>query len=345
MAAVAAPASVRTRGVGPRPAPLEARRRPPPRRGRMVARTRLVVAARRDGEDSGKEQGREDGPQLGWHHRGYFRNRGLPGQGRLPAKESCCQPPRGVGCTYHPIRVRPGCRIRGLRFAPVTDRRQRLLNPIAGVAFAIGGSLFALGAAIAQVGSQNPRTAACVYFAGGLCFNTGGYATVLAALNPPGTTRWRWWAWEPERVEWLSAAVLFAGTIVFGVNLLDSFLQGLTAKQVNRLIWAPDMVGCALFIVSGHLALAQICRRRICWKPRNLDWWIAALNQVGSYLFLVSALAAFVNPETSSVVNEAVANWGTFGGALCFAIGGVIQAFGGLHHRDTRASAIAGRAA
>ena len=43
--------------------------------------------------------------------------------------------------------------------------------------------------------------------------------------------------------------------VVFGVNLLDSFLQGLTAKQVNRLIWAPDMIGCALFLVSGHLAL------------------------------------------------------------------------------------------
>jgi len=42
MAAVAAPARVRTRGVGPRPAPLEARRRPPLPRGRMVARTRLV---------------------------------------------------------------------------------------------------------------------------------------------------------------------------------------------------------------------------------------------------------------------------------------------------------------
>lgn len=209
----------------------------------------------------------------------------------------------------------------------MTDRRQRLLNPIAGVAFAIGGSLFALGAAIAQVGSQNPRTAACVYFAGGLCFNTGGYVTVLATLNPPGTTRWRWWAWEPERIEWLSAAVLFAGTIVFGINLLDSFLQGLTAKQVNRLIWAPDMIGCTLFLISGHLALKQFRGKRLREVRSDLDWWIAALNQVGSYMFLVSGLAAFVDPETSSAVNEALSNWGTFGGALCFALGGVIQLF------------------
>ncbi len=44
-------------------------------------------------------------------------------------------------------------------------------------------------------------------------------------------------------------------------------------------------------------------------------------------MFLVSGLAAFVDPETSSAVNEALSNWGTFGGALCFALGGVIQLF------------------
>jgi hypothetical protein len=218
-----------------------------------------------------------------------------------------------------------------------------MLNVVAAISFTIGGSLFALGAALAELGSADPTAPASIYFAGGVFFNTGGYMTVLQALNPPRSDRWRWWAWEPTRVEWVSAALLFAGTIVFGVNLADSFIQGLTAKQVNRLIWAPDMIGCALFLVSGHLALSLICGRRFCWKPRTVDWWVAALNQAGSYLFLVSALAAFVNPQTSSEVNEAVANWGTFGGALCFAVGGVVQAFGSLHHRETHASAIAAR--
>ena len=220
----------------------------------------------------------------------------------------------------------------------------RLLNLVAATAFTVGGSLFALGAALAELGSADPTASACIYFAGGLFFNTGGYVSVLQVINRPEREDWRWWAWEPERADWVSAAVLFAGTLVFGVNLADSFLQGLTAQQQNRLIWAPDMVGCVLFLVSGHVALAQICRRRVCWKPRRRDWWIAALNQVGSYLFLVSALAAFVNPETSSLVNEAVANWGTFAGALCFAVGGVIQGSGSVHHRERHASAIAGRA-
>src|SRR4029450_6369165 len=107
----------------------------------------------------------------------------------------------------------------------------------------------------------------------------------------------------------------------------DSFLQGLTAKQENRLIWAPDIVGCAMFLISGHLALAEVCHGRSRVQPRELGWWIAAINQIGSYLFLVSALAAFVNPETSSVVNEAVANWGTPAGRLRLAGGGVLRLF------------------
>ena len=65
----------------------------------------------------------------------------------------------------------------------------RLLNTVAAVAFAIGGSLFALGAAVAELGSADPTASACIYFAGGLFFNTGGYATVLQAINPPGGGR------------------------------------------------------------------------------------------------------------------------------------------------------------
>ena len=225
----------------------------------------------------------------------------------------------------------------GHRLAAATPaRRQARLNVIAAVAFTIGGSLFALGAALAELGSADPTASACVYFAGGLFFNTGGYATVLQAINSPrgleadGSPRyerWRWWSWEPERIEWVSAIVLFGGTLVFGINLLDSFLQGLTVKQQNRLIWAPDMVGCAMFLISGHLALAEVCHGGLCVRRNDLGWWIAALNQLGSYLFLISALSAFIRPETSSEINVAVANWGTFGGALCFAVGGVLQAF------------------
>jgi len=44
-------------------------------------------------------------------------------------------------------------------------------------------------------------------------------------------------------------------------------------------------------------------------------------------LFLLAGLAAFVRPATSTEINTGLVNWGTFAGAVCFAIGGVIQAF------------------
>jgi hypothetical protein len=205
---------------------------------------------------------------------------------------------------------------------PTVVTRLRRTNLVAAIAFTIGGSLFAIGAWVAQVGSGDATTAACIYFAGGLFFNTGGYASVVLTSNKPGEP-WKWWAYKPYDLAWLSAFVLFAGTIAFGISLLDSFLDGLTTKGENRLIWAPEVVGCILFLISGRIGLRDVGRR-----PRwDLGWGVVAINQLGSILFMISALAAFIRPETSSVVNVDVANWGTFTGALCFAIGGVMQAF------------------
>ncbi|MFF8837659.1 hypothetical protein [Streptomyces sp. NPDC015130] len=213
--------------------------------------------------------------------------------------------------------------------------RLRRLNAVAATAFVIGGALFAAGAAVAQFGSADATTCASIYFAGGLFFNAGGYVSLLQVVNAPRhvpggeatlvAQGWRWWSYEPMRVDWLSAFVLFVGTLVFAVDLLDSFLQGLTAQQVNRLIWAPDVIGCVLFLISGHLAFAEICHGRPCVRQRDLGWWIVAVNQLGSVLFMVSALAAYDRPATGSLINADIANWGTLTGALCFSAGGILQ--------------------
>ncbi|MET8135643.1 hypothetical protein ABZV24_27435 [Streptomyces sp. NPDC005251] len=224
---------------------------------------------------------------------------------------------------------------RAKRADTVSIGRLRRLNAIAASAFTLGGLLFALGAGVAQFGSGG-ATGAWIYFAGGLFFNTGGYASLLQAVNAPrrdsesgslAGRRWRWWSYEPGRIDWLSTFVLFVGTLVFGVNLLDSLLRGLSVQQTDRLIWAPDMVGCVLFLVSGHLALVEVCHGRPRVLAGDLGWWIVAVNQFGSVLFFVSALAAFTRPETGSLVNVDIANWGTLVGALCFSAGGVIQFF------------------
>ncbi|MFD0163861.1 hypothetical protein ACFVJH_06865 [Streptomyces decoyicus] len=214
--------------------------------------------------------------------------------------------------------------------------RLRRLNGIAAGSFTLGGALFVLGAALAQFSAMSSLGTATVYFIGGVFFTLGGYASLVQAINAPRresaagsltTHRFRWWSYEPGRIDWLSTFVLFAGTLVFGINLLDSFLQGLTVQQMNRLVWAPDMVGCLLFLISGQLAVIEVCHGRPCLGRRSLGWWIVALNQLGSALFMVAALAAFTRPETGSLVSVGIANWGTLTGALCFAVAGVLQGF------------------
>ncbi|WP_326602288.1 hypothetical protein [Streptomyces sp. NBC_01800] len=259
--------------------------------------------------------------RLTWH---------LPGGGTA-VWESRLARRRGV------LAVRPlgAAATRHTRADAVAIIRLRRLNAIAAIAFVIGGALFAAGAAVAQFGSGDATECASIYFAGGLFFNTGGYVSLLQVINAPRhvgggdgllvTRRWRWWSYEPMRVDWLSTFALFAGTLVFAVNLLDSFLQGLNVQQVNRLIWAPDVIGCLFFLVSGHLGFVEICHGRPCVRMRNLGWWIVAVNQIGSVLFMASALAAFTRPATGSLVNADIATWGTFTGALCFSLAGLLQ--------------------
>jgi hypothetical protein len=167
---------------------------------------------------------------------------------------------------------------------------------------------------------------------GGVFFSTGGYASVLLAINSPHRRRdgtwarapWRWWAREPRNYDYLAAAVLFAGTIVFGINLVDSLLGELTPTQENRLVWNPDMIGCSLFLISGLFAMIDISGTWWRLRGEGLGWWIVFTNQVGSVLFMVAAVASFVRAD-GDLIAVGIANCGTLTGALCFAGAGFAQ--------------------
>jgi hypothetical protein len=200
----------------------------------------------------------------------------------------------------------------------------------------LGGSLFALGAALAQGDVGGPRLAASVYLLGGIFFTTGGYASVLGAVNAPrqaypdGVLRagpWRWWSTEPRRLDWSSAVALFLGTLFFGRSLLSALIGDLSPAQVDRLVWSPEVVGCVLFLLSGHLALTEMHHDRPRGRRADLGWWIVVVNQLGSALFMVAAIAAFARPATGDELAVGIANWGTFAGALCFAAAGIMQEF------------------
>jgi len=215
-----------------------------------------------------------------------------------------------------------------------TKRRLTRINAVAATAFVIGGSLFSLGALLAQAHVGGPRLAAAVFMVGGIFFTTGGYASVLQVANAPREVdggvrapRWRWWSTEPGRLDWASAVALFVGTLYFGASLAVALLGDLTTAQIHRLVWTPEIVGCVLFLVSGHLALTEMHRDRPPGARADLGWWIVVVNQVGSALFMAAGVAAFVRPETGDALAVGIANWCTFSGAACFAAAGVMQEF------------------
>jgi hypothetical protein len=225
--------------------------------------------------------------------------------------------------------------VAGRANAPTTARLRRV-NAVSATAFVLGGSLFALGAALAQGDVGGPRLAAAVYLVGGFFFTTGAYTALLQVANAPRgadpdgilrTPPWRWWSLEPGRLDWSSAVTLFVGTLFFAVSLFVALLGDLTVAQQHRLVWSPEVAGCVLFLVSGHLALTEMRHDRPRGRRTDLGWWIVVVNQLGSVLFMVAAVAAFVRPSTGDELAVGIANWGTLTGALCFALAGVMQEF------------------
>ncbi len=221
-----------------------------------------------------------------------------------------------------------------VRADAATRRRLTWINAVAATAFVVGGSLFAIGALIAQAHVGGPRLAAAVFAVGGVFFTTGGYASVLQVANAPrgadpdGVVRaaeWRWWSTEPGRLDWASAVALFLGTLYFGASLIAALIGDLTTAQLHRLVWSPEFIGCVLFLVSGHLALTEMHRDRPRGRRADLGWWIVVVNQVGSALFMVAAVAAFVRPTSGDELAVGIANWATFAGAVCFALAGLMQ--------------------
>ena len=215
--------------------------------------------------------------------------------------------------------------------ATAESARLTTINLVAAVAFILGGSLFALGAVFAQLGEVALLTVNVTYLVGGFFFSLGGYASVLLAINSGtgdvGTARAHvlWWRYQPERRDWLSATVLFVGTLLFAVSLVAAFAEGLTPRQSDGWIWLPDILGCICFLVSGHLAMLEVGGGRVGVHVHALTWWVVAVNQLGSILFFLAGLAAFVRPATSAAVDAGLVNWGTFSGAVCFAAGGFLQ--------------------
>jgi hypothetical protein len=200
-----------------------------------------------------------------------------------------------------------------LAFAPRRAAREVWDRWIA-IGFVVGSACFLIGPFPGFVQLVGAGADAAVFFAGSVFFTLAA----LLELRESTLRRGRWGA-DPS---WWSAAVQFAGTLLFNLSTFEALQEGLSTDQANRLVWAPDVFGSAAFLVSGALGYRVASKEGL--KRGDREWRMAAVNLTGCVLFGISAIASHIVPSTGSVLDLAAANWTTGLGALCFLAGALL---------------------
>src|SRR5215217_5692650 len=133
------------------------------------------------------------------------------------------------------------------------------------------------------------------------------------------------WAWLPHDKGWLVAATQFPGTLFFNHSTFAALAHNLSAAEADQHIWRPDFFGSVLFLVSSAYAIAALGSGPWRQRLRDLPWWIAWINMLGSVAFMASAIASYVLPSTDAVIDVPLSNAGTFLGAVCFLVAATLM--------------------
>lgn len=215
---------------------------------------------------------------------------------------------------------------------------RRHLNRRIGLLFAVGSTLFVLGGVLglapqlAQRWSLAPADINGIFFAGSIPFTAAAYLQLLQSANPlataargipaPGATNW--FGWRPGDINWLGCALQFLGTLLFNVNTFDGLLPGLDRLRQDLALWAPDMIGSALFLASGYLAAVEYWQSAGAWRPGQRNWWIVVVNLLGCIAFMVAAVLAFTPAVADGAGWLAASTTFLVIGALAFLLGALL---------------------
>lgn len=179
-----------------------------------------------------------------------------------------------------------------------------------GVLFTIGSFCFMLGSFAPYYEHLDATVVAVTFFVGSIFF-TSAATLQERASRAPGVPMW---TRDPARLGWWSASTQWIGTFAFNLSTFAAIVQGLSASQEKRLVWSPDAIGSVLFLVSGFAGLAAVYVVHVTRRDRGM----AILNLLGSVFFGISAVGAYVIPDTGDLYNLRWANSGTFLGGVCF---------------------------
>lgn len=127
--------------------------------------------------------------------------------------------------------------------------------------------------------------------------------------------RWDWWA----------AAVQFAGTLLFNLSTGLALAAAIADPDYVGAGWRPDAWGSLAFLAASSFAIVATGRRGELWDTDARTWHGTWLNMLGSVFFALSAIGAYVLPETGTLVSLLWANLGTMLGALCFLVAALLS--------------------
>ena len=176
--------------------------------------------------------------------------------------------------------------------------------------FMVGAFLFALGSFPPYSQTADPAVVGTTFVVGSLFFTSAAACQLAQAMR----------AHDEARLLW-AGAVQLAGTLLFNLNTIRALRDTLDVEETNRLGWAPDVCGSVAFLCASHLAWLVVCRGLWAIRRDDADWWVAALNYVGSIFFMLSAIASYTLTTTGEELNTTIVNAGTFLGAVCFLLG------------------------
>jgi len=168
------------------------------------------------------------------------------------------------------------------------------------VLFMIGSACFAIGPFPGFLQLVGAAADATVFFVGSLFFTSAAALQCIDAVGAGSGRR--------------AAFVQVAGTLFFNLSTYDALRTGLSTEQEDRLIWSPDVFGCACFLISSWIAWREVSGERA-------DRWIAGINLAGSVAFGIAGVASYFVPDTGNILDLAAANWMTSIGGLCFLAG------------------------
>jgi len=187
--------------------------------------------------------------------------------------------------------------------------------------FAIGSLFFAVGAVPFYADAVGEVAANATFFVGAVFFTLAALIQlVLSGRRPPrrGSSR-------SDRADWWAAAVQFAGTLFFNLSTSAALITAVNADARVGSGWRPDAWGSVCFLVASAFAVVATTDRDGLWDPHARTWRCTWLNMAGSVFFGLSAIGAFVIPETSEFVSQFWANAGTFLGAVCFLVAALLS--------------------